>query len=318
VSLRSATGAGAYCLFALAALVTRADADEVSGRQIEIFAVAHDGTRSSLVKVDLDAVPQRERRGKDAQYDAEIRMRGVSLSEILLRAQIPASADLALLRFDNGLQIPLAFRDSAYMTKLAPFIARATTTDRWLSLHAGQVEDPRRPPSEEDLRPLHFHGNKIVVSDPGLAPLLPSVRSDLRPFMYADSLASIELVERASWEAQFDAGPATREGQAIFLGTCRYCHAVRGQGGALGWDFVEPYPIYSDEWVKRLKAGANELNFTPARTMLAIHVKYRASVDGNRTMPALRGMRPTEITALWAWLQAVGSRSARLLPPAPR
>lgn len=295
----------------LTALSSAASADETSGRQIEIFVVGRDETRQTLAKVDLDALPQQERSGVDAQYGAEIRMRGAALSELFLRVKIPASADLALLRFDNGLQIPLAFRDAALMAKLAPFVARATTSDRKGPLRAGAIEALSRPPTVEDLRPLSFHGNKLVVSDPALAPMLASIVKDLRPFMYADSLASIDFVEREAWEARLDAGPATRDGRAVFLGSCRYCHAIRGQGGALGWDFVEPYPIYSDEWIKRLKAGANERDFTPARTMLAVHVKYRAGVGGTRTMPALRGMRPAEITALWAWLQAIAAPRAR-------
>ncbi len=169
----------------------------------------------------------------------------------------------------------------------------------------GASRIPRRPPTEEDLRALHLHGNKLVVSDAGLAPILPSVMKDLRPWMYADSLSRIELVERAAWEARFDAGPATREGQRVYLGTCQFCHGVRGTGAALGWDFVEPYPIYSKEWIARLKSGADELNPTPPRTMLSIHVGHRTGIDLRRTMPALRGMRADEVDALWAWLQAV-------------
>jgi len=300
----------AALLVTVVAAGPRANADEREGRYVEIFATAAGAKRRSLARVDLDALPQRVTQGKDPQYDAELRMRGLPLQEVLASVPIPASADLALLRFDNGLQIPISFRDAAFMKRLAPFVARATTTDRWVSLVPGQIEAPRRPPTEDDLRALRFHGNKVVVSDPTLAPVLPSAAKDLRPWMHADSLSSIELVEQSAWEAQFDAGPATAEGRRVYLGTCRYCHGVRGSGGAYGWDFVEPYPIYSDDWMRRLKRGAGELNPMPGKTMLSIHVRHRAGVDGSRTMPALRGMRTQEVTALWAWLQAVAARSA--------
>jgi mono/diheme cytochrome c family protein len=296
----------------LLATSTHAEVKNVDGRIVEIFWTAPGAARALLTRVDLDALPQRTTTARDPQYGVDVRMRGVSLADVLARAQIPKSADLALLRFNNGLQIPLSFRDQAFMAKLAPFVARATTRDPSEALRAGQVESPARAPTTEDLRPVSFNGNKMVVSDAGLASMLPTITGDLRPWMYADSLFAIELVQNAAWEAHFDAGPTLSEGKRVYLGSCRYCHAIRGSGGALGWDFVDPYPIYSPEWMHRLEQGSDELaRRPPARTMLSIHVRYRAGIDGNRTMPALRGMKPAEITALWDWLQAVAVRPAR-------
>jgi mono/diheme cytochrome c family protein len=296
----------------LLASSAHAKVTNIDGRFVELFWTAPGAERVPLARVDLDALPQRTTKVRDPQYGADIRMRGVPLADVLARVRIPPAADLALLRFDNGLQIPLSFRDQVFMTKLAPFVARATTRDPSESLRAGQVESPARAPTTEDLRPVSFNGNKVVVSDAALATMLPTIAGDLRPWMYADSLFAIELVQRTAWEAQFDAGPAVREGERVYLGSCRYCHAIRGSGGALGWDFVEPYPIYSAEWMHRLEQGSDELARRPAaRTMLSIHVRYRAGIDGNRTMPALRGMTPAEVTALWDWLQAVAARPAR-------
>jgi mono/diheme cytochrome c family protein len=276
------------------------------GRYIELWTGVGQ-SRTLLERVDLDALPLREVRVRDPQYGAEVRARAIALAEVWGRAAVPSQADLALLRFDNGLQIPLPFRDPLFMQALAPMIARATSTGAG-GLQPGRIADTRRPPTEEDLRPLSFHGNKVIVADPQKAPVLPSVRDDLKPWLYADSLFAIELVERVAWEAQLDAGAATQEGKRVFLGSCRFCHAVRGVGGALGWDFVDPVPIYSEEWLKRFKAGSDEINPMPARTMLSIHVRHRAPVGGTRTMPALRGMRLPEVQALWDWLQAISGR----------
>lgn len=294
---------------AIGVRTARADVAKEEGRFVEVYSTGKDGQRSLIARVDLDSLPQRVGRATDPHYDAEVRTRGVPLAEVLARVQIPPSADLALLRFDNGLQIPIAFRDGPLMARLAAFVARAATTDRFASLVTGRVEDPRRPPTEDDLRALRLHGNKVFVSDLGLAPVLPSVGKDLRPWSYADSLSRIELVERSGWEAKFDAGKDVREGQQVFLQTCAFCHGVRGAGAALGWDFVDPYPIYSPEWMKRFRSGADVMNQPHPRTMLAIHVGFRAGVNGTRTMPALRGMRDGEVKALWGWLQALAGAS---------
>jgi len=68
---------------------------------------------------------------------------------------------------------------------------------------------------------------------------------------------------------------------------------------------VEPKPIYSEEWVRRLKTGAEELHPKPSRTMLDIHVRSRSDGAG-RSMPALREMKRDEVKALRRWLQAAG------------
>jgi mono/diheme cytochrome c family protein len=154
------------------------------------------------------------------------------------------------------------------------------------------------------MRPLTFHGNKIVVADPALAETLPEITENLRPWLYADSLARIELVTRRAWDGRFDAGEGVRDGEKVFNSSCRYCHAVRGAGGALGWDFVDPVPIYSAEWMKRFEANFSVDNPMPPSTLLMIHVRFRAG-DPSRSMPALRGMSTAQVAALWSWLQAI-------------
>jgi hypothetical protein len=213
------------------------------GRWIEV-SIGSDLLR----RVDLDQLPSEEHRGAAFRHGQDFRARGVPLAQLWAGLALPPGVDLALLRFDNGVVIPIALHDADYLARLAPFVVRASASGRWASLVSGRVEDPPRPPTDEDLRPIRLHGNELLVSDPGLVDALPSVRGELRPFLHADSLHAIELIERAAWEKRFDAGEATREGRRVFLGSCAFCHAIRGSGGALGWDLVDPVPIYSDEW----------------------------------------------------------------------
>ena len=76
---------------------------------------------------------------------------------------------------------------------------------------------------------------------------------------------------------------------------------------------MDAYPIYSPEWMKHFRSGADVMNRPRPRTMLAIHIGYRAGINGTRTMPALRGMADGEVKALWEWLEAVAKTSGQ--PP---
>jgi mono/diheme cytochrome c family protein len=289
---------------------SRADVPGFEGRFIEVFHSSTPGNRTRIARIDLDGLRQQTLVRRDPQYNAEIHMRGAWLSDVLASVAIPPTANQALLRFDNGMLVPVSFRDPNEMLKLAAFVARATARDRWTPLVAGQVEDSKQPPTEDDLRAVSFHGNKLVVNDNAPAGVLPSTSHDLKPWLHVDTLSAIELVDRVAWEQHFNAGPATAAGQVVYLGTCRYCHAVRGVGGAMGWDFVEPYPLLSERWAKSFMRDAYERRAMPARTVLSLHVRFRAGVDGNRTMPALRGMRDEEVRDLWSWVQAIAAPKA--------
>jgi len=300
---------------AISSVAVRARA-EPTGGTIEIRLRLPDGGRRTLARVELDRLPQVEAHRVDPQYGAEVWARGLPLAEVLAQIAVPSGIDLMLLRFNNGLLIPLSFRDRPTLERLRPFLARAVATPGpFARLVPGGIAEPRRPPTPEDLRPIHFQGNKIIVADPRHADVLPKLAAELQPWLYADSLAEIELCNRAAWERQLAIDPATEEGQRVFLGSCRFCHAVRGVGGALGWDFVDPVPIYSDEWNRRMAAGTPERNPTPGRTMLGIHVRYRADGGGNRTMPALRSMSAEQVKALWAFIQSAAAKPLRAYAP---
>ncbi|MEO6953229.1 MAG: cytochrome c [Polyangia bacterium] len=278
----------------------------VGGRFINVTLQSKAGSQM-LATLDLDALPLRPLFARDVQYGKDAHLLGLPLAEIFESLHIPKSYDLALLRFDNGLMIPVDFRNLATMTRLAPVLARAATTDLRAPLVRGEVELPVHPPTTEDLRVVRFDGNKVAVADATLADVLESARKDLSPWLYADSLASIEVVSRAAWEALFFAGENVRQGQRIYAGTCVFCHAVRGHGGALGWDLADPAPIYSDGWRHRLEDAVEARHRIPAKVRFDIHVRFRSGEGGDRTMPALRGMSPAEVDDVWKWILAVSA-----------
>ena len=282
---------------------------EEEGRYVTVYVTTARGERSLGRRVDLDALPSREWTGKDAQYDSAMRMRGIPLERLWSASPPEAELDLALLHFDDGLLVPVPFRDATYMERAAPQVVRANAANASGPMHPGELVALHRPPTREDLRPVTIHGNKIVVGDPSLPSMLESTRGDLSPWRYADSLHAVELVNRAGWVARFDAGPSAVPGRDVYVGSCVMCHAVRGVGGAMGWDFVAPYPIYSEAWMTKFKGenpeltDASEREDLPGRTLLALHVRQRAG-DRTRSMPALRGMTGGQVRALWVWLQA--------------
>src|SRR5688572_27026072 len=82
-------------------------AADAPGQVIEVRVLEPGGRRRVLAQVDLDRLRQSEARRYDPQYDAVAWLRGVALTDVLAAVEVPAEVDLALLRFDNGLQIPL-------------------------------------------------------------------------------------------------------------------------------------------------------------------------------------------------------------------
>ena len=80
--------------------------------------------RDRARQISLDEMVLRDVDRVDQQYHGAFGFRGVELGALIDDFAPPASADLALLHFANGMQVPLAFRDSELMHRLAPFVAR--------------------------------------------------------------------------------------------------------------------------------------------------------------------------------------------------
>lgn len=239
----------------------------------------------------------------DAQYGKAYRFRGVPLARLL--GDVPAGYDLALLRFENGMVIPLPFRDAAAMARLDPFLARAMVI-------AEEADDrptwhPHFPPIYKkgaeavDRRPITFTGNKLVVKERWHPLVSEKAAATFSPWAVCDSLVGIELVRAESWWRQFDAGKNTAAGQAVFQHRCAFCHGARHLGAGFGWDFVEPVPLHGWRDAKSLQ----------------LHVRYRETDAPQRglMMPVQADMSDAEGRALWGWLEAIAAATPKDYAP---
>ena len=220
----------------------------------------------------------------------------MSLQSLIDRYAPPPEADLALLHFANGMQIPYAFRDPTLVKRTDAFVARAmrTAPGQAFASHFPSISRPRE--GFVDVRPITFGANKLVVSDVGHPAVPADVQTTFSPWMHVDSLTGIELVSSKAYYAQFDVDPSAdvHSGYRLFTETCQFCHGARGVGAAFGWDFVSPVPIYTYR----------------GKENLFYHVKYKpldASAKG-LLMPALSHMTEQDATNVWRWLRAVATK----------
>lgn len=221
----------------------------------------------------------------DLQYEADRRYQLVPLDEVLAAAQKKTAADLAVLRFQNGMAIPVPLKPDGRLS-VPLFLARATKTDRRWSRDFPALD--RSKPTQVDRRPIRFYGNKVIYGGPK--------RTGFTPYRYANSLKSIVLVKKSAYEAKFRPEKPSEEaiaGQRVFLANCQFCHALDGHGGTFGWDFSDPLPVSA---------------YRKSPTSLYYHVHYREKDAPNKglLMPALRHISPKDIDQLWAWLAAHG------------
>jgi mono/diheme cytochrome c family protein len=235
----------------------------------------------------------------DVQYQKEQEYRGRFLHEIVERYTPAKPSDTILLHFDNRMIIPMPlelirkgnieifvaieWKEGNSFTRNFPSIAKPS--ERW-----------------RDPRPLVFQGNKLVVSKPWHPGFGKVKTNGFLPWMSAGSLVGLEWVDAQSYRAQFafEKTPEVQKGQQVFLERCVYCHAVRKVGGRLGWDFVEPLPIFS----KR----SNET--------LHNHVKYEKldALERGLMMPAQPDFTEDEATSLWKWMRAAAQNPLKNYP----
>lgn len=246
---------------------------------------------------DLDALPLVELRRSDAQYAGAFAYRGVPLQALIDQYAPPASVDLALLHFANGMQVPYAFRDADVVKRTDAFVARAMKPATGTAfVKARFPEIGRARPGFVDVRPITFGGNKVVVRETAHPAVPAEAQAILSPWMHVDTLTGIELVSSRAYYAQFDVDPdpAVRDGYRLFTQSCQFCHGARGVGAAFGWDFVEPVAVYN------YRGGRN----------LFYHVKYKPLDAASRglMMPALSHMSEKDAESIWRWLRAVATR----------
>lgn len=295
-------------MFAMIFLATwPAAAHAEHGGRVEIwtrapgqYAVASAPARLRVVTVALDRVATHEVTRSDAQYDkASHPYRVVDVEELLRGYGAPVSCDVALLHFDNGMVIPLPFRDRAAMERLHPAVARAMYRDGKWSTSFPSIA---KKDTEVDARPIQFDGNKLVVADSWHPDVAPIAGASFSPWLHADSLSGIELVAGAAYLGQLDVDEKTQPGFALYRQSCQFCHGARNVGAAFGWDFVDPLPIYQ---------------YRKTNVSLYYHVHYRAWNKGERglMMPPLAFITEDDAGALLKWLEAIGTKPLRPYTP---
>jgi hypothetical protein len=254
-------------------------------------------------RVDLDSLTPTRVERFDAQYGGTRVFAAVPLQALLDQVKAPASADLALLHFANGIVVPLPYRDLAVMRRLQPWVARGMhLADKGMTV--GEF-DPITGKVREyiDVPVVKFVGNKVVVAERWHPDVPARAEKDLSPWAHVDSLIGIELVNAAAYNSMFNVDEKTASGFALYRQSCQFCHGVRQVGAKFGWDFVVPYPVH--KWRK------------PAQR-LYMHVKLRRldAVERGQMMPALKYMTPEDASAVWAWLESTANHPLRAYKPA--
>lgn len=240
----------------------------------------------------LDKLPLVERTSNDVQYRGTRVFRGLTLDKLIDAAKPGFGSDLVVLRFKNGMVVPFPFRKLALVKQLDAFVALELKVDRaWTS---SSPSIGKAGAEERDRRPIVFGANKLVVAN-GWHPSLPEGASpDASPWLYVDSLSSMEFTTSDVWNAQFLAksdDPQVKQGEKLFFGRCVFCHGVKKAGATWGWDFVVPVPLFQHRGPKSLW----------------LHVKSRQA-DAPETglmMPAFRDVTEADAAALWKWMEAI-------------
>ncbi len=264
-------------------MVLLLSANAASAGEIEIWLRPPAGApdRGVVARVDPAKLPLTESTRFDVQYGAERTYRGVPLAAFLRSLEPPHGTDTALLHLRNGMIVPASL---------------AAPPDVLLAV--GDFPPvPKRNEGASDPRPITFAGNKLVASaldHPDVSRRLTD--GGFSPWLYADSLAGVEFVERVPYEAQFDVAgdDRTQAGRDLFRESCAFCHGARRVGAGFGWDLVEPLP-------------AADLRPTPAK--LHGHLVFRSSDAAalGQMMPAIKPMTAEDAAALHAWLRALAA-----------
>jgi hypothetical protein len=262
----------------------------------------HLGSRT----VDLDAAPLVEVDRFDAQYGTRHRYRGVPLQWLIDAGAVSPELDLALLHFENGMVVPLPFRDATAMKRLAPFLA----VEVWSADTLGEPgwsrrlpEIPKKGEESEDWRPIRFGGNKLVVETLWHPEVPKATLTIFSPWQFVDRLVGIELVQSEAYRRQLR-GPsstAVRDGYRIYSERCQFCHGVRKVGASFGWDFAVPVPLHT---------------YRDAHSLF-LHAKYREMNAASRglMMPAFSDLGAAQAAALWRWMEAIVGEGPALYAP---
>jgi mono/diheme cytochrome c family protein len=253
--------------------------------------------RKGVLAIDPFQLKLRTKTLEDIQVGQKVSYRGIALATLVKNAKAAAGTDLVLLHFENGMLVPIPI---GQLGRLDAFLALEVCNERGkncknefepVSRTAIYLESP-------DPRPIKFTWNKIVVGSLW-HPELPKGDNDFSPWLYINSLKGIEFANSAAYYQQFANGKST--GDQVFRARCQYCHSVRYVGAKMGWDFINPLPIYE----KR----------TPAT--LTGHVKYEKSMayKMGTQMPPQKDVEDEEMKRVWEWAREFGRTPVRAYSP---
>jgi mono/diheme cytochrome c family protein len=259
--------------------------------------------RGRSMTVSLDELSLVDRARFDVQYAQRRTYRGVALQAVLDRFGPDPQQDLAILHFANGMAVALPFRDRGTMSRLDPFVARGISGRGGAPSRLGVFPSIARKDARADARPIRFLGNKIVVGERWHPEVAARALSTFSPWTHTDTLVGIELVESVPYYRQFDVGDSEQaaDGFRLYRQSCQFCHGARKVGAKMGWDFVEPAPIY--DYRKQMN--------------LYFHVAIKPldAAERGLLMPAMRFMSEDDAAELWQWLKAVGTKPMRPYQP---
>ena len=270
--MRSAGAWLALLVLRLSATARAAGPDAV---QIQIGPVK--GTAPATFTVSLDQATRLRVRTFDAQDKQDHEVRGVPFRSLVALANVPKSADTAIILYTDGMQVPVRLTDKqtidAIFIALEHGDAKGQFTTRY-PLFGGAME---------------LSCPKVIYSG--------RVGNAYTIWRYPMEFGGVRFVTWTSYEAEL-AQPTRamqdRSGWPLYIRHCQPCHGVGGQGAKRGPDFLSNMDAY-----RRIRPHA----YTGWDEHPSLHEKIKGFEDG--TMPVLNHISNAEISALWRWLHAV-------------
>lgn len=249
--------------------------------------------KTAAKTIALDKLPQQQGQRNDPQYPNPAYYRGVPLREVIAQYAPPPQLDLLLLRFRNGMIVPLPFRDEKTMSRLDPLIALGISANPQGPFSAEFPPITSHAEGYADLRKVVFSDNKIVVKDRWHPDFPEAAQANFTPWALPDSLAGIEFAESAAYYRQFVPTAAVRPGFELFRSSCQYCHGVRKVGARFGWDYAQPIELHT------YRSDAARLYY---------HIHYRVEYKATWSqMPALPHITEDQAGLIWQWMKSVST-----------
>ena len=270
--MRSAGAWLALLVLRLSATARAAGPDAV---QIQIGPVK--GTAPATFTVSLDQATRLRVRTFDAQDKQDHEVRGVPFRSLVALANVPKSADTAIILYTDGMQVPVRLTD------------KKTIDAIFIALEHGDAK-------EQFTTRYPLFGGAMELSCPKVI-YSGRVGNAYTIWRYPMEFGGVRFVTWTSYEAEL-AQPTRamqdRSGWPLYIRHCQPCHGVGGQGAKRGPDFLSNMDAY-----RRIRPHA----YTGWDEHPSLHEKIKGFEDG--TMPVLNHISNAEISALWRWLHAV-------------